>query len=215
MTIRVRLLRFSLVELIVNTRSLTYHKSPAILITILPQKYLERYKILSSPFTDPAADPLDKLCSVSDLQPDDRGRLLTHRCLPPAIFMTVASQYHSEPWVLTPFPPRCHNEQSASPIPTLPIEVRSEPTLPNHDNSFRTPECGEYRNEFVYSEALNSPWLPTRYHTLCASSVPILIHRDSTIQSFQPSYLPYLLLQPSPDEPLIRMSTFTRTKENI
>jgi hypothetical protein len=84
---------------------MSYHKSPAILITILPQKYLERYKILSSPFTDPAADPLDKLCSVSDLQPDDRGRLFTHRCLPPAIFMTVASQYHSEPWVLTPFPP--------------------------------------------------------------------------------------------------------------
>ena len=48
-----------------------------------------------------------------------------------------------------------------------------------------------YKCEFVYSEALNSPWLPTRYHTLCASSVPIPptpIHRDSTIQSFQPSY---------------------------
>ena len=81
------------------------HKSPAILITILPQEYLERCKILSSPFTDLAADPLAKLCSVSDLQPDDRGRLCTHLCLPPAICMTVASQYHSEPWALTPFPP--------------------------------------------------------------------------------------------------------------
>ena len=85
---------------------MSYHKSPTILITILPQKHLERYKILSSPFTDPAADPLDKLCSVSDLQPDDRRRLLTYRCLHPAIVMTVASQYHSEPWVLTPCPPR-------------------------------------------------------------------------------------------------------------
>ena len=81
------------------------YKSPAILITILPQEYLERCKILSSPFTDLAADPLAKLCSVSDLQPDDRGRLCTHLCLPPAICMTVASQYHSEPWALTPFPP--------------------------------------------------------------------------------------------------------------
>ena len=63
-----------------NRPHMSYHKSPAILITILPQKYLERYKILSSPFTDPAADPLDKLCSVSDLQPDDRGRLLTKYC---------------------------------------------------------------------------------------------------------------------------------------
>ena len=34
-----------------------------------------------------------------------------------------------------------------------------------------------------------------------ASSVPILIARDSTIQSFRPSCLPCLLLQPSPDEP--------------
>ena len=82
------------------------HKSPAILITILPQKYLERYKILSLPFTGSAADPLHKLCNASDLQPDDRGRLCTHRCLPPAIFMIVAPKYHSEPWVVTPFPPR-------------------------------------------------------------------------------------------------------------
>ena len=88
-----------------NRPRVSYHKSTAILITILPQKYLERYKILSLPFTDPAADPLDKLCSVSDFQPDDRGRLLTHRCLAASILMIVASQYHSEPWVLTPFPP--------------------------------------------------------------------------------------------------------------
>ena len=31
--------------------------------------------------------------------------LYTHRCPPPTIFMTVASKYQSEPWILTPFPP--------------------------------------------------------------------------------------------------------------
>ena len=116
MTIRVRLLRFSLVELIVNTRSLTCHKSPAILITILPQKYLDRCRILSSPFTDPPADPLDELCSLSDLQPDDRGRLCTHQFLPPTIFKTVASQYHSEPWALTPFPPHTDHVTMNNPL---------------------------------------------------------------------------------------------------
>ena len=81
------------------------HKSSSILITILPQKYPERYRILSLLFTEPAADPPHKLCNASDLQPDDRVRLCTHQCLPPAIFMTVASKYRSEPWVLTQFPP--------------------------------------------------------------------------------------------------------------
>ena len=45
-----------------------------------------------------------------------------------------------------------------------------------------------------YSEALNRP---SRSHTLCASPVSTSIHHDSTIQTFQPSYLPYLSLQPS------------------
>ena len=144
------------------------------------------------------------------------GPVHTKSCLQRSLRLSVASQYHPEPWALTPFPPHVTMNNPLAQFQLCQSKCDQNLLCQTMTTLFALLNAGSIRMSlFIQKRLINSPWLPTNYRTLYASSVPILIHRDSTIQSFQPSCLPYLLLQPSPDEPLIRMSTFTRTKENI